>query len=385
MARKTIALVGAYERDNFGDLLFALITKRFLTEYDVVFTSPLSGSADKILGQEVFNYRSIFSRPSAVDALWTVGGHVGGARPNSPASNYPGRPKESLDGIESPYLPRPSKYPQIANVPYVINSVSFGGVLRSDPTIRAYSRAAVSEADVVSVRDRSSSETLEAWGVPYLGSPDLVHTISEFMKRPAKTGEVVIQFSDSHFDDSGLEEFGRWIANEELINSKQICLLIAGTAPNHDSRELYERFIHIIHQNNEKVQVRITDTRDPFELAEIIAASSLWIGTSLHGRIIACTYGVPRLSWSKWKLSSYCSVWDQSMPYDVTIENISSRVAFAMGSPQDSSGRVNKNRANTNIDSLLARLEDSFQESGAGRLRRRLRSLERFNQEIQSL
>jgi hypothetical protein len=51
-----VLLVGAYERDNFGDLLFLLVTERYLEGADVVAAAPFSADMRHLLGREIPAY-----------------------------------------------------------------------------------------------------------------------------------------------------------------------------------------------------------------------------------------------------------------------------------------------------------------------------------------
>jgi len=54
------------------------------------------------------------------------------------------------------------------------------------------------------------------------------------------------------------------------------------------------------------------------------------IGTSLHARIVAAAYGVPRVSLAKPKPTRYAKHWDPEMPFDVTLEGLDAAIAAAI-------------------------------------------------------
>ncbi len=56
------------------------------------------------------------------------------------------------------------------------------------------------------------------------------------------------------------------------------------------------------------------------------------IGTSLHVRILACAYGIPRVSLSRTKPTIYARTWDPEMPYDVSLDGLDEAVAAALAS-----------------------------------------------------
>ena len=69
--------VGAYERDNFGDLLFLLVTERYLEGSEVVASAPFAADMTALLDREVGAVGDALSE-SRFDAIWTAGGQVGG-------------------------------------------------------------------------------------------------------------------------------------------------------------------------------------------------------------------------------------------------------------------------------------------------------------------
>ena len=69
--------VGAYERDNFGDLLFLLVTERYLEGSEVVASAPFAADMTALLDRKVGAVGDALSE-NRFDAIWTVGGQVGG-------------------------------------------------------------------------------------------------------------------------------------------------------------------------------------------------------------------------------------------------------------------------------------------------------------------
>ena len=71
-----ILLVGAYERDNLGDLLFLLVTERYVAEAEVVAAAPFAADMRPLLDRRVHAYGPLL-RDEPWDVVWTVGGQVG--------------------------------------------------------------------------------------------------------------------------------------------------------------------------------------------------------------------------------------------------------------------------------------------------------------------
>jgi hypothetical protein len=102
MARSIrVLLAGAYERDNFGDLLFLLVTERYLDGAEVVAAAPFSADMRALVDRHVPAYGPLL-RDEAFDAIWTVGGQVG----RIVAAAY-GVPRVSLS------KPKPTRYARL--------------------------------------------------------------------------------------------------------------------------------------------------------------------------------------------------------------------------------------------------------------------------------
>ena len=54
------------------------------------------------------------------------------------------------------------------------------------------------------------------------------------------------------------------------------------------------------------------------------------VGTSLHVRIIAAAYGVPRVTLARWKPTQYARAWDPDMPFDVGLRELDGAVEAAI-------------------------------------------------------
>ena len=141
MAREPVVLVGAFERDNFGDQLFAIYSQKYLDDYPTRLTAPFAGEADHLLGAKVEPYaHAIAKQPPK--AVWVVGGEVGGVTldiafvMSSNESTYRRigrlRSNERLSELEHltglsrfsvAYLPRMSAFEETMGAVCVVNSV----------------------------------------------------------------------------------------------------------------------------------------------------------------------------------------------------------------------------------------------------------------------
>ena len=374
-----IALIGAYERDNFGDLLLGLVTRDLLAR-PVRWTAPTAGRTDRLLGAHVVPYPDEFSHQSPA-ASWVVGGEVGGVSLRGMLRYNELDPAEVSPLIEHPYLPRPSRFKGTAERPFVVNSAGLSGVMRLKPKQIQQARAALREADAVSVRDPASSALLDEWGIEHRLAPDVVHALCRVRPLTAeKTDTVVVQVRAKDTSRATARELADLLTGIPRLNGLRIALFVAGTAPGHDSPEHYRELMAALATAGTRPAVLI-DTREPFQLAEAIATSQLWIGTSLHGRIIAAQYGVPRISLNVPKVNRYAEHWDDAMPYGVPLTTLGPAVEQAFsGDPTKGSGTLT-DLAVANLNALAHVLAAETPRALADRLDRRTAAVSSYQQE----
>jgi hypothetical protein len=125
---------------------------------------------------------------------------------------------------------------------------------------------------------------------------------------------------------------------------------LAGTAPGHDSASRYGDIVRRITRLRPDADVGILRDRDPLTIVDQIRRARVAIGTSLHVRVIAAAYGVPRVSLARPKVTRYAQTWDAAMPYGVTLDRIDDAVdaALSLG------GRA---EARTHADELARRAD----------------------------
>ncbi len=349
--RPRVMLVGAYERDNVGDLLFLLQTERYLRQAAVTAAAPFPGDMTRLLDRAIPAYGPLLAS-ERYDAIWTVGGEVGstsvlGALRMSMPPGFvraydaaaPADRQAMLERVhgtapmESPYVPRPTAYPANATAASVLHSVGLAGVTGLPPDEQARRLEVLREADRISVRDRLSSELLAAHGIAHRLAPDLVHTLAltrPVQHHPREADTVLVQISAAHLRTLGVEAFAEALARSTRLAPYRIRLFLAGSAPGHDSVGSYERLADLVRARRPDRDIAISPERRPYDRVDAIAAARLWIGLSLHGRIVAAAYGVPRISLAKRKLNAYAQTWDPDMPYGVTPEILDDAVAEAL-------------------------------------------------------
>jgi hypothetical protein len=392
-------LVGAFERDNFGDLLFLLLTERYLHGADVVAASPFSSDMTALLDRRIHAYGPLLEQ-ERFDAVWTVGGQVGAldlrrafgmsaspwqylrlrALPEWRRPAFVARAARGA-GAVAPYLPELSAYARNAGVPAVLNSAGLSGLGSVAPDRRAGILRLLRGLDAVAVRDAPSAHYLDRVGIPHVLAPDAVHALGvvEPALPPAAPDTAVVQVSAAVLEAIGVDTLAHAIRTSHALRGLRIRLLAAGTARRHDSTAGYERLADRIGPG---ADVELVRGRRPLELVARIRDARVVIGTSLHVRVVAAAYGVARVSLAKNKPTRYARTWDRDMPYGVTADRLDGAVAAALAEAERPEAAEHAAtlawRAHGHLEELAAHVltlaRDETAEDWAARAARRVRA-----------
>lgn len=349
----SVVAVGAYERDNFGDMMYAELVDRVVgSRANFTFAAPFARDMTTAFGRDVPAAAPILDK-GPVDAIWTVGGEVGTAElghayrtafgENARAFNgmSPEQREEVLseatgtDVRDSAYMPRPSSHRGSAAAAFVLNSVGLSAITRIGGARRAALDATLREASFISVRDARSHAFLTSAGIEHIFVPDLAHLVSAVHEPNRIDGRyALVQVPEFAVKAHGADSWARSITESLTGAGLGIRFFLAGTAPGHDTVATAQRLADIA-SGTLGSDVRVSTARGVWPRVDEIANASLWIGGSLHGRIISSSYGVPRVSIGSRKTDAYAASWDSGMPFGVTPDNVSRAVSTALSTEQD--------------------------------------------------
>lgn len=343
---RNILAIGAYERDNFGDELFLLLLRKWLSDDNIVAGSLINADMTSIYGETIVGY-DVLLRAKRWDAVWVVGGEVGGVDiPFGLSMSLP----ETINNIAysrdagvlmgapnqeaAAYIPELKHYPLNSNVALVVNSVGLSNAKNvNSPPVRSMLRS-LRRTVSVTVRDEKSFAYCTQHGIKAVLAPDIVHTISlkYNLKKSVKNKRKKIIFQANQYTVNawGVEGIAAALVEIAERYDSEVILFVAGLANGHDSIKLYKNIQSVMKKRNSAIKVEITDQRDPVRLAGIIANARLWIGTSLHGRIIAAAYEVARVSIENEKTGHYAQYWDSTFPYNVGLAELKTSVEEAL-------------------------------------------------------
>lgn len=401
MPNRTINViaVGAYERDNFGDMLYAELVDQLVgSRANFTFAAPFARDMTSAFGRDVPAAAPLLDR-GPVDAIWTVGGEVGTAELGHAYRTAFGENSRAFNGMtpdqreavllqatgtevrDSAYMPRPSSHAGSDGAAFVLNSVGLSAISRVGGARRAALDATLREATFISVRDARSHDFLSSAGIEHIFVPDLAHLVNElYPPTVVDKRYALVQVPEFAVKAHGAERWAEAIAASLSGTGLGVRFFMAGTAPGHDTVTTAERLAEVV-RTSLGDDVHVSEARGVWPRVDEIANASLWLGGSLHGRIISSSYGVPRVSIGSRKTDAYAVSWDPSMPYGATPETLGEAVTVALTTKHDAKGAASlASQARSGIESAFAHIVDFSERSRtdviAARLQKRVDEVE---------
>jgi len=365
-----LLLFGAFDRHNFGDLLFPHLMAAMLPGH----LFEMAGLAERDLrafgGHQV---RSLVSRGGA-RASHLI--HVGGELLTCSAWQAAVMlldPDEAAAAIA-----RYDDYPAAAaawaarqlgtacSMPYVVgrdvlapsgrlifNAVGGVGWAFLAARQREEVKAALGQADWVSVRDHVTQGALRAEGIAVPLCPDpavmVTQCFGETIRKHRQQGAVkairdafpqgylACQFSADFADDASLGALAQQLSRVVAGTGLGVVLFRAGAAPWHDDPALYDKLQRRLPPGT----ARLFRSLHLWDICALIAASRGVVSSSLHGRMVALAYGLPRVSLiapqqggRPDKRTAFAETWEPlAVPRSVSVGRIEAAVMQALAVP----------------------------------------------------
>lgn len=387
-----IALIGAYERDNFGDILFLHVNRNLLSPWPLLPLALVSADMTSEGGGYITSASSWFdvAHEFLPHAVLIAGGEVltcdlhsavAFTISDAQADSYTRLRATDKDLIANEIGWRSTGLPyagtsslcdggRLDEIFFAYNSI--GGTQLAASTESAYPAelaASLGRASYVSVRDNVTHAALrEQVGVNAEIHPDVVNVISLCCDKQVNAGYqmihqdirnlngnyLVFQASRRYLSTNSLTEIANQLASCASRLNSNIVIQPAGLAFEHDTIEslcsLKADLVKLKDQYH--FEVHLQENRDVWSQVATITRSRCFIGTSLHGRIVASSYSIPRVSLENKKVSAYAESWDGSIqPFDVKSFQIAECVLRAV---------------NTETETLRAHAEDMSNRVLAG-------------------
>jgi hypothetical protein len=106
-------------------------------------------------------------------------------------------------------------------------------------------------------------------------------------------GWIALQLAAAWGDDATLARVAAAVARSAVELEAGVVLFRAGLAPWHDDAEVVDRLAARIATEAPELPLARFTSADVFELCALLARATAYVGTSLHGWIVAHGFGVP--------------------------------------------------------------------------------------------
>ncbi|MEJ8756932.1 polysaccharide pyruvyl transferase family protein [Pontibacter sp. H259] len=363
-----VLILGAFDRYNYGDLLFPLIIEKVLKDLNKETQIRFFGIIDKDLssvgGVSTQSIKSFYKECNDSDVKVNIiiaGGDSLTATWSSLLAslnrffeithryrniisnivNVNFLAKRFIGGkTKYPFIIEKNKFKQINKI--LFNSLGGSGV--NDNFIN--NNSALFEVDYFAVRDIDTYNNLNNNGINIELFPDSAILMSKLYpletELKSKTSAKIIEFVRNNenyifFQVNQLycgKDYNTIIKSLKIIGAEfnlKICLCPIGSALSHNDQIPLERIskkLDIPHHYFEDVTI--------WDIMYLIAKSKCYIGTSLHGTITAMSFDIPYIGLKAKKLNSYLKSWGvENINYAIDFNQIPERFRIAVKIPKE--------------------------------------------------
>lgn len=348
---------GAFDRHNFGDLLFPHILEALAGRNDFLHAGLVACDLRQVGGHEVHAIADLAERyrdrpvrvihaggelltcgawEAAVMTLQSEEAEAAVSRPDSDASARTAWTQDRL-GLHSfaPYVVGRSLFPRAAAI--VHNAVGGAELDALGAAMRLEVREKLAGADRISVRDRRTLKHLQSFGLAAELVPDPAVMVAELfdsrLRAHASRGEVIqcrqafpagylaLQFSVDFRDEATLSTLASELDRFSTASGCGVVMFRAGAAPWHDDIDAYGRLAARMQSN----AVRIMNSLHLWDICALLANCTAFAGSSLHGRIVAAACALPRVTLCRSdtgsghaKHAAYVRTWEKNAEHAMT-------------------------------------------------------------------
>lgn len=387
-----VILFGAFDRHNLGDLLFPHVLAALLPGRELKYAGladrdlrPHGGHRVEAVGRVI---AELGRRPATLvhvgGELLTCDAWQAAVMLSTPGvaqrvvARLDARPLDRADWARgvlgtdalAPYAVSRKRYPGLASVRF--HAVGGVGLDDRPAALRAEVLAALAAADDLSVRDGQTQALLAKAGIAARLVPDPVTRVAELfgerIRRHAGAGEVAgilrafprgylaVQFSADFGDDATLAAIAAQLDRAAAATGLGVALFRAGAAPWHDDLDVLRR----VAARARVAPLRVFESLDVWDICALLASSRGYCGSSLHGRIVATAFALPRLTLHHpsraacpGKHAAYATTWESAVvPVAVGVGHIARGIEDALA--------VDPRRLRETADALAARHREGF-------------------------
>ena len=367
--RDPVILFGAFDRHNFGDLLFPHIAAALLPDRELILAGlterdltacgghRIAALADlaKALGHPPVEIIHVGGELLTCDAWQAAVMLSPPEQAQALIARYADAPAARREWVQgqlglpdlAPYAITRSLFPRATRI--VFNAVGGVGLDECDPSLRHEVLAKLATADAVSVRDAHTLAHLDAANIPAGLVPDpavmVAALFSDRIDQHAASGEVAglrsrfpggflaVQFSADFGDDATLNLLAAQLDRVTAETGLGIVFFRAGAAPWHDDDAVYLRLAARMRAGTTALFTSLV----LWDICALIATSRGYCGSSLHGRIVSMAYGLPRVNLihpadagRRTKQAAYAATWEvDDMPHAVAVDEVAAGILAA--------------------------------------------------------
>lgn len=340
-----VLIIGAFDRYNYGDLLFPLVIEQQLNTYkkdfEYEFFGLVKSDLRKVGGLPTEGLQRFYEQCSNPDKpvhVIIAGGEALGVSWNSlfaalnPLFQRVNKrhakinklldlnklTKKILKGETTlPFVFDKNDFSGVQSV--ILNSLGGSGINQKVFDKYDFLKEKLENTDYFAVRDKITINNLKACGVEADLFPDSAILMSEFYSLRFLEKRITTEVQNYVNANGGKYVFAqinkkttrgheKTIAAglDEIYQSDKtpICLCPIGKALDHDDHEALQQLGKLM-----KSPFMYFDAYNIWDIMYLIANSKCYIGTSLHGAITAMSYAVPHVGLKVEKLGAYLATW----------------------------------------------------------------------------
>lgn len=347
-SKPRVALVGAYDRFNYGDLLFPILARDELVarglSHDMTAYALSRSDLSEFGAMPTLGMRRLYSPRAMHDGdvvVFNGGGTIGADWVNMQANLVGPRGNFLLYALQRavgqeravdlvrrfrgansplPWVAGPEDFPRRVKIAY--NAVGGSELAVQPADIQRLTLARLAEADFVSVRDHETQRLLLGGGVRRVElAPDSAVLMSKHYPQArlaalvgARTRQrlggapFVVAQCNARYAKRHREKLAQLLSEIHRRHGLRAILLPIGRYTGLDDIQGLTDIQAMV-----KSPIEVVDEEASiWDIMATIAHASLFLGTSLHGNITAQAFGVPHLGLSDkpHKLDYYLHTWD---------------------------------------------------------------------------
>ena len=367
-----ILIIGAFDRYNYGDLLFPLVIERQLGTYGKDFEFEYFGLIESDLSsvgglptKGLQKFYKACSDPSNPVHVIIAGGEALGVTWNSlyaalnplfqrinkrhvkvnKVLDLNGWTKKILKGKTTlPFVFDKSDFAGVQSV--ILNSLGGSGLNAAVFAKYDFLKEKLQNVDYFAVRDQLTVDNLKKNGLNAALFPDSAILMSEFYPLNFLHRNVTQEVAGYVAEHAGKYVFAQinkkttrdheqTIADglDEIYQQgrAEICLCPIGKALDHDDHEALQELGTLLES-----PYTYFDADNIWDIMYLIANAKCYVGTSLHGAITAMSFAVPHVGLKVEKLGAYLATWGvKANDQSVEFAELYAQYALAVSVPKE--------------------------------------------------